>query len=266
MKKLVSILLGICLSISALAQDKIPSLQNIVELKERRIYYVDITASMTGYNRNENIWNKVTTNLNKAIDNIQDEDTEIIIKTFTDSNHSVETIASEYATEKGKKKLKNRISELNPKQNTLCHTDIFVPFNDFYKQGIAKGKVNYFFLMTDGSQYSEGAEQLTMAIEKWNDKTKNGEKHIYGFYVMLCDSAQLSPKYSHSIKKQKHLWTIRSASVDINLIRPKKNEFVCNIRNNDSKRYIDIPMNGRIQEKGLSIHGENGYCKVERSE
>lgn len=268
MKRLVSTLLwGICLSLSISAQDKIvPSLQDYVELKERRVYYVDVTASMTGYNGSENIWDKVTKNLNKAIDNIEDEDTEIIIKTFTDSGHSVKTIASEYATEKGKKKLKARISELNPKQNTQCHTDIYVPFNDFYKRGIARGKVNYFFLMTDGSQYSKGADQLTAAIKKWNDKTDNGAKHIYGFYVMLCNGAQLSPYDSSIIDKQEHLWTVRSASVDINLIRPKKNEFVCNIRNKDAKRYIDIPMSGHIQNKGLSVCGENNYCKVERFE
>lgn len=267
MKKLVlALLCSICLPLSISAQDGAISLQDYVELKEQRVYYVDVTASMIGYNGSENIWNSVTKNLKKAIDNIQDESTEIVIKTFTDADSPITAIVSEYATEDGKKAIKDAINKLDPSQNTQCHTDIFLPFNDFYKYEISKTKVNYFFLMTDGHQYSKRAGQLTKVINGWNTETKNGEKHIYGFYVMLCDGAHLSPADSLCMAAQKHLWGVQSASVDINLIRPKKSKFVCDIRQKDSKRYIDIPMSGNISHAGLSISGENEFCRVDTFE
>lgn len=266
MKKLVLALLwSIGLPISILAQGAI-SLQDYVELKERRVYYVDVTASMIGYNGSENIWESVTQNLKKAIDNVQDESTEIVIKTFTDVDNPITAIVSEYATKNGKKAIKDAIDKLDPSKNTQCHTDIFLPFADFYKHEIAKTKVNYFFLMTDGHQYSKRAGQLIEVINEWNTETKNGKKHIYGFYVMLCDGAHLDSIASQSIAAQKHLWGVQSASVDINLIRPKKSKFVCDIRQRDSKCYIDIPMSGNISIAGLSISGENEFCKVDTFE
>lgn len=173
---------------------------------------------------------------------------------------------SKYATKDGKEALKDTIDKIDPSQNTQCHTDIFLPFDDFYKHEIHKTKVNYFFLMTDGRQYSKRTGQLTKAINRWNTETKNGEKHIYGFYVMLCDGAHLAPADSLCMAAQKHLWGVQSASVDINLIRPKKSKFVCDIRQKDSKRYIDIPMSGNINHAGLSISGENEFCRVDTFE
>ncbi len=236
-----------------------------VMASERRVYYLDVTASMTGYNGSDSIWGEVTSNLKKAINAIPDEDTEVIIKSFTDSNHSVDKIVSAKATKAGKKKICNEIDKLNPAQNTNCHTDIFVPFEDFYKHEISLTKVDYFFLMTDGKQSASGINQLTSAINKWNDKTDKGKKHIYGFYVMLTEGATLSIDMASRIKQQPHLWIVQTANVNINLVRPTKDELICNIRNK-GERFVDIPMSGNIKNIGLSARGSNEYMQVDQTE
>lgn len=244
--------------------------QTFVEQKERRVYYLDVTASMTGYRGSEDIWDDVIYNLSEAIDAIDNEDTEIIIKTFTDNAHKVQTIVSEKATESGKANIKKKVKEINPSENTDVWTDVYVPLKDFYKHEIKRNKVNYFFLMTDGQQTDNkkhlgGAKKLNSAIANWNNITDNGEKHIYGFYVMLCDAAR-SKSIKQQIKPQQHLWPVESASVNINLIRPKKDNFICNIRKEDNKRYIDIPMAGKIKGAGLKVTGSNDYCQVDSTE
>ena len=264
MQKLFSTIIAlVCVVLSMTAQ-------TFVEQKERRVYYLDVTASMTGYRGSESIWDEVVYNLSEAIDSIDNEDTEIIIKTFTDNAHKVQTIVSEKVTDSGKANIKKKVKEINPSENTDVWTDVYVPFEDFYKHEIKKNKVNYFFLMTDGQQTDNkkhlgGTEKLNSAIANWNNITDNGEKHIYGFYVMLCDAAR-SENIKHQIKEQQHLWPVESASVNISLIRPKKDNFICNIRKGDNKRYIDIPMAGKIKSVGLKVTGSNDYCQVDRTE
>lgn len=254
MKHFKQLLLALTLIISA-----------SVMAAERRVYYLDVTASMTGYNGSVNIWSEVTSNLKKAVNAIPDKDTEVIIKSFTDKNHPVEKIVSAKATTTGKKKICNEIDKLNPAQNTNCHTDIFVPFEDFYKHEISLTKVDYFFLMTDGKQYKTGTSQLAAAIDKWNHKTDKGKKHIYGFYVMLTKDATLSESMASRIKQQPHLWIVQTANVNINLVRPTKDDFICNIRNK-GERFVDIPMSGNIKHTGLSVKGSNKYVRVNRTE
>lgn len=237
--------------------------QSIFERPERRVYYLDVTASMTGYNGSQNIWNTVVTNLQHAINDIDNPSTEIIIKTFTDSKHDIETIVRAKTTPEGKKQIMACINKLNPSQNKNVHTDIYVPIEDFYQHEISRLKVNYFFLMTDGIQHQNGTDILYNTINKWNSITHNGKEHIYGFYVMLSNAA-LSQNLCNNINQQKNLWTVASANVNINLIRPKEQNFICNIRQNDSQRYIDVPMTGELA--GLHVIGENEYCKVDKTE
>lgn len=249
MKRINILIISLCLSLVSFGQ----------LMNERRVYYLDITGSMAGYNGSPNIWNSVVSNLEKAVDNIEDENTEIVIKTFTDSKHPVKTLVSVNATATGKATVKEKLTSVELVYD--CHTDIYVPIQDFYKNEISIANVDYFFLMTDGNQHKTGVSELQKQIQKWNDKTNNGKKHIYGFYVMLT-SAAYSEQIEGWIKSQEHFWTVKSANVNINLVRPEKEYFICNIRNNDKNRYIDIPMTGKIADLGLSVSGENEYCKV----
>ena len=72
MKKINILIIALCLSLVSFGQ----------LMNERRVYYLDITGSMAGYKGSPDIWDSVVSNLEKAIDNIEDENTEIVIKTF----------------------------------------------------------------------------------------------------------------------------------------------------------------------------------------
>lgn len=100
--KILSTFVLICVGMSLTAQ---PIIEKFVEKPERMVYYLDVTASMTGYNNSQNIWNTVVTNLKHAINAINNPNTEIVIKTFTDANHNIETIVAEKTTPEGKKEL-----------------------------------------------------------------------------------------------------------------------------------------------------------------
>ena len=107
MKKILLIFSLFCLPVFMFAQ----------LMNERRVYYLDITGSMAGYNGSPNIWNSVVSNLEKAIDSIEDDDTEIVIKTFTDSYHPVQTLVSVNATTAGKEKVKKTLEiTITPKK------------------------------------------------------------------------------------------------------------------------------------------------------
>lgn len=234
MKRINILIISLCLSLVSFGQ----------LMNERRVYYLDITGSMAGYKGSPDIWDSVVSNLEKAIDNIEDENTEIVIKTFTDAAHPVSTLVSANATETGKEAIKEKLKSVKLVYD--CYTDIYVPIQDFYKNEISIANVDYFFLMTDGNQHKTGVSELQKQIQKWNDKTNNGKKHIYGFYVMLT-SAAYSEQIEGWIRSQEHFWTVKSANVNINLISVGNignRDCVFNARSNTP--YVDIPVSGDI--------------------
>ena len=82
--------------------------------KERRVYYLDCSYSMVS----NKIWDKVCSNLKKAIDNVNDETTELIVIPFAlDHNGGIQVIKA-YATENGKKTIKDKISLIKPSKSS----------------------------------------------------------------------------------------------------------------------------------------------------
>lgn len=80
------------------------SAQNVDKAKkERRIYLWDVTMSMQGYGRCNNIWNDVKTKLIKDIDGIMDPETEIILLPF---QHKIIDSITVTATAAGKNAIK----------------------------------------------------------------------------------------------------------------------------------------------------------------
>lgn len=126
--KILSTFVLICVGMSLTAQ---PIIEKIVEKLERRVYYLDVTASMIGYNNSQNIWNTVVANLKHAINAIDNPTTEIVIKTFTDANHNIETIVTEKTTPEGKNKIMRCIDKLDPSQNKNVHTDFMCQLQTF---------------------------------------------------------------------------------------------------------------------------------------
>lgn len=189
---------------------------------ERRVYYLDITHSMIDPN---DIWDDVRENLTKAINAVEDETTELVVVCFTDENHQLKTCTA-MANEKGKKKLTDFVKNL--KTVTNCHTNQSVCFRDFYNR--ATKKRNYMFLMTDGACHSGFVNSFESEVKKWNGKY--ADKSTYGFYVKLCKEAT-SP-VDAVIEKQKNMWIVESADININIIRI--DNAVLNIRNDKDLR------------------------------
>lgn len=243
MKKL-SVLLFILFSLCAFAKD----------LPERRVYYLDVTGSMAEHK----IWSPVKENLKRAIDNISDPDTEIIVIPFTDSQHGLGRVWAGKATRADKDRIKGEIDNVGYERS--CSTNLGLPLNDFLNKRMDPSKVNYMFLMTDGIPEQEKNKFLS-DIDSWGNRALG---NAYGFYVKLHNDAR-HPMVSQKIKRQNvnRLWEVGDASIDINLIRAK--DFpVFNPRNEHS---VSIPFSGKFDPKNMKVNlDENPYYKLDSYE
>lgn len=249
MKRLLSLLIISCISILVYAQ----------VLKERRVYYLDCSYSMVEPNK---IWDKVCDNLKTAIDNVEDETTELIVVPYALDNqhHRVLNAYKELATPQGKSKLKSKISSIKPNKSSMTyHSDAL---NDFYENGVAPDRVTYMFFMTDGKN-EEIPDPMPSLLKQWGSRYLG--KNVYGFYVML-PGASVSPTVENIIDRQPQLWTVKTADVNINLIR-LQNQAVFNARND---KYFDLPIYGDASGKSFNaaVSAPSLYkvSKVEKKE
>jgi len=199
-------------------------------LKVRRVYYLDCSHSMV----TNKLWGPVRANLKNAIDNINDETTEIIVIPFADNSSPNPTLKpmKANATAAGKESLKAKISALpKPGKNTMTYH--YIPLRDFYNNRVSTDRVTYMFLMTDGEDEDKQHTALNHLLPQWG--AKYGNKNVYGFYVMLHQQAANS-----AIEKvcncQDHLWKVASANVNINLVRLQSSA----IFNAKNDKYFDL--------------------------
>ena len=239
MKRLILLLLTLSLFTATFAQ----------VLKERRVYYLDCSYSMVTPNK---IWDKVCDNLISAIENVEDETTELIVVPFAFDNqhHNALNAYKELATPQGKANLKNKIRSIKPNKSTMTyHSDAL---KDFYNNRIAPDRVNYMFFMTDG-QNEEKPDPMPNLLKQWGGRYQG--KNVYGFY---------SPVTEGVIESQPQLWKVKTADVNINLIR-LQNHAIFNARND---KYFDLPIYGKADGKNFSaaVTGAAPYnvSKVEK--
>lgn len=162
--------------------------QSIAQNKsERRIYLWDVTLSMKGFKGNtSNIYNDVVSFLEKEINSITDESTEIIVLPFT-----VEILDRKEvkATIQGKSELIKWIKSFNNEEET--YTNICVPFIEVKEKYIQKDKRNILFLLTDGAHNDKNSKytkaDLLRLLEEWCDFSRNND--AYALYVMLTKEA-----------------------------------------------------------------------------
>ncbi len=232
-----------------------PLLAHAQVTKERRVYYLDCTYTMKNPN---GIWDDVRDNLKKAINNVNDETTELIVIPFWNRDEYL-TSYSQLATEQGKKELCDKIDKLDcPKKSW---TLLSIPLNDFYNNsriGADADCITYMFFMTDGENEDNeeiakfGKVRFYDSLATWGKRY--GDKQVYGFYVMLCDAAKIK-KVEDIINQQPHLWKVRTADININIIR-LNSKAVFNVRND---KYVDIPIvSGDI--KGITFDAQLADC------
>lgn len=209
-------------------------------VRERRVYYIDCSWSM----KEAGLWNPVRDNLKRAINNVSDETTELLVVPFAfDTGHHPRLHAyTALATPEGKSRLCESIDALPMSKATMTyHSD---PLRDFISSRVAGDRVTYMFLMTDG-QNEERPDGATSLLASWGQRY--GGRNVYGFYVML-NAAARNPATERVIAGQQNLWSVATADVCINLIRLQR-QAVFNVRSETS---FDLTVHGDTRGKRFS--------------
>lgn len=227
------------------------SVAAIGQANEYRAYYLDVTASM----EDNGIWQPVKETLKEAIKKITDETTTLEVVAWTDDNHKNGPSLKRKADENGKRELCKFIDELQTVSD--CHTDVYVPFEDFYSKHAQDKGETYFFLMTDGKTFSKNREKLDKAINDWKHKTNS---HTYGFYVMLTSEAAAQDIKAAVERQNTQLWTVETADVNIGHVKLEKTDYMVRER----KGYCDIPVHGQFAKGEISVCLDDPFYAISR--
>lgn len=192
------------------------------------------------------IWKEVRDNLKKAIDNVSDETTELMVIPFAD-NTKINPILNPiiaHATSEGKKMLKHSIDQLPMSKSTMTYHRI--PIEDFYSKRVVNDRVTYMFLMTDGQDEDKLSKAKKILLPQWGERY--GDKNVFGFYVMLYKEA-IDSDIDMIANQQKHLWKVETADVNINLVRLQE-KAIFNAKND---KYFDIPIYGNYGNMQFNV-------------
>ncbi|MEK6451189.1 VWA domain-containing protein [Myroides sp. C2723] len=218
-----------------------------VKLKEKRIYLVDLTASMEGKGSVDtpNIFQEVKQSLVNTINNIKSDDTEVTFIPFTNKVHGISNFII-----KDKSEIVDYINNLEIKKGD---TNIV----DAWKAGVAQidtTKVNYFFMLTDGLHNTgPDKEVLFNDISKWSNFSKN--KYFFAFYVMLTEHAN-EVGIAQAINSSSQIWMIKSMDVNVSFLMSKNFYRMNIIKDNALPLTFDISNKKFKNIVGLNIVAE----------
>jgi hypothetical protein len=137
---------------------------------------------MKGYQgQYPDIYDEVVNFLEKEINSLTDESTEIIVLPFQEN--ILETWKVK-ATKSGKEEIITKIKRYN--NNTVTNTNIVGPIKHVLANIIDKNRRNLLVLLTDGKQTGGNAE-LVRLIRGWGEYAKIND--VYAVYVMLTSFA-----------------------------------------------------------------------------
>ena len=177
--------------------------------KEKRIYLVDVTASMTGKGivKTPDIFNKVKDELKNAVMSINDVNTEIVIIPFTNVPHSsIRGLIS------NRDSLISAIDKLSVRPGDTNIADAW----SHGIQEIDSTRVNFIFMLTDGlHNYGPEKEALYDRLESWSSFARG--HYYFAFYVMLTPNAK-EQKICDIVDKTEQMWLIESSDVNISFI------------------------------------------------
>lgn len=181
-----------------------PSVSDVPEKLQRKVFLWDVTLSMKGAGGCPNIWEEVKDNLIKEIKSVTDPKTEIVILPF---QHRIIEKKAEYATAEGKQKLVQFVKDFDlPKlwigdassgheanegeKGKTTMTKLYAPLQECLNTVISNDKIDILVILTDGiSDFPEdGAAFEKFVCEEWCHNVAI-EKDIYAFYLMLTQKA-----------------------------------------------------------------------------
>ena len=189
-------------------------------LQEKRIYLVDVTASMEGKGAVEtpDIFHTVKKSLSETIQQIRDTTTEIEIIPF--SNKVYKGIHGKVADKDSLIRCVNELAIKNGDTNIA----------DAWSYGLTRldtTKINYFFVLTDGlHNCGPGKEELYRRLSDWSGLAAG--KYMFAFYVMLTPNAKES-EICRIADESRNMWKIESLDINASLVktslRLRKNVF-----------------------------------------
>ncbi len=175
--------LFIFLAIIALLNPDLQAQGKKDRFKEKKyIFLLDITKSLFGCCGAEDIFDDVRDHLMKAINNIPDEKTEIVLSTYQEQIIDTWKVM---ATPEGKKKLISNLKDINngivPGQNTNLYGAWIEA-----KKHLDKDKINIVFILTDGEHNDNNVpiQKLYNEIPNWEQISN--QQQAYMFFVELA--------------------------------------------------------------------------------
>lgn len=167
-------------------------------LKDKKyIFELDITKSMWGLaaKTNVDIFDQVREQLIKAIQEIDDPSSQIVLVTWQDK---IINTWQEPATKQGKQNLIDQLKAINAKNVPGQNTNIYNAWMEA-KKHVDPSKINIVYLLTDGrhSVNNPPIASLYQEIPKWQDFS--AEKDAYMFVVELTSQA-IDPNIRQAIE------------------------------------------------------------------
>ena len=222
-------------------------------IDEKRIYLIDLTRSMEGFNGSENIFGIVKKQVKDAIQSITDTTTEIVLIPFTDR-----PLGQIHKRISDKEELLKYVDGLSPKKGD---TNILAA----WKQGVQQldsTKVNYMFMLTDGIHNTgEPIDSLYESLQEWHSLTK--DKYQFAFYVLLSQNAR-EQGICEIVEESKQMWLVPSLNINTDFILGKMNLNVNIINNNKVKIHLTCT-NPEIFNEGFNFNisiPKNEYYRI----
>lgn len=216
-------------------------------MKEKRIYLVDVTASMVGEGKNsdgvmnEDIFGKVKESLAATLDHIEDKSTEIVIVPYT--KKPKDAIVGTIAQKDSLISLVNGLSTFRENTNIA----------DAWSEGVTyidTTKINYMFLLTDGRHNTGPSEkELYKRLSDWGEQSQGHAQ--YAFYVMLTSNAR-ELEICNIVDETRNLWLIESMDIDASLVWTH-HTLKANVFNNKEVRVSFNSNNSKVPCDSLGI-------------
>lgn len=221
--------------------------------KEKRIYLIDVTASMIGKGelKTPDIFNTVKEKLSQSIYDIQSPYTEVTIIPFSDKPFQPITGHASQADS-----LVECISKIDIRKGDTNIADAWM-------NGISRldsTKINYLFLLTDGL-HNHGVEtdSLYSILSSW-PKISSG-KHMFAYYVMLTPEAR-DLEITKIVDQTPQMWLIESMDINASFISSSLN-IAANVFKNKRFRIPFRLNNKTAQAFNFKIQlEENPYYRI----
>ncbi len=220
------------------------------QVKEKRIYVLDATASMTGFGNYPEVWSKVKPPLIENIEEVNESKAEMVLFTFADKV---------YQTIEGKSEILNFLKNFTP--DLITSTNIYSGWEGIQKH-IDPKKFNFVTFITDGVHNSTQISQEDLRNKIKESDTSFGNQNTFACLIRLTQHA-IDDATTSILTNAKNITYLDGIKFPV-IVRPKQNPITINIRDNkiieetlffDVFNEIDLPDNYKLT---VSIEEEEG--------